>query len=220
MFPTSTCLPKLVVSFSVRGTFLVGIGSMLSDNSVSVVLQRTEVVRNSGCLSLPVIALGSLLLDLGGNGLGQKVVLVLSIIISQGANDGLLHQVLPATLFSKVDGFLSITEIQGSITSHSVSGGIPSHERVLPSLRDGSIIIEANLPDLFRIQRRLVRTSTHLLDDNHAHTPVRHVLGGQMGRIQSGDFGSIFRKDRISEFISRVVDHQGILVSHIFHSLF
>eukprot|EP00934_Nitzschia_sp_Nitz4_P007493 Nitzschia sp. Nitz4//scaffold59_size112058//92722//95440//NITZ4_004125-RA/size112058-snap-gene-0.53-mRNA-1//1//CDS//3329555171//7483//frame0 len=187
---------------------------MLAHAAVSVVFEGTEVVRASSLRTLPVSALGSLPLDLGSNCLGQEVVLVLGVIVSKLPDDRLLDEVLPATLLGKVDGVLGVAEVERSVAAHGVGRGVPAHEGVLPSLSDCTVVVEADLPELLRVERRLVGSGPHLLDDDHARAAVRHLLRDQVGRVQRGDLGGVVGKNGVGEPDARVVDHGEVLLGH------
>mmetsp|Transcript_1916 Transcript_1916/g.4722 ORF Transcript_1916/g.4722 Transcript_1916/m.4722 type:complete len:247 (+) Transcript_1916:362-1102(+) len=190
---------------------------MLPHGAVSVVLERAEVVRGSGLLALPLGALGAFALHGVGDGLREEVVLVLSIVVSQGANDGLVHEVLPAALLGKVHGIGRVGEVERGVATHRVGGGVPSHQRVRPPLSDGAVVVEGDLPDLLGVEGGLVGTRAQLLDGDHAGAAVGHLLAAAVGGVQLRNFGRVLGKHGIQHDGAGFVDHGGILLGHLLH---
>mmetsp|Transcript_20144 Transcript_20144/g.41770 ORF Transcript_20144/g.41770 Transcript_20144/m.41770 type:complete len:275 (+) Transcript_20144:107-931(+) len=215
---TVPCLSDFGITLRMGIRFLVHVGTVLADDPVAVKLKGAEIVRGSRRLALPVVALGPLSLDLSGNRLGQEIVLVLGIVASQLANDGLVDQVLPPALLGKKDGVLGVFEKEGGIAAVGVGGGIPVHERVLPSLSDGTVVVERDLPVFFWIQWILVGTGAQLLDDHHALAPIGHFDTGLVGSIESGNLGLVFGQDGCGKIGSGIEDHHAVLFGHGLHA--
>ena len=89
-------LPRLVVTLNVGRRRSFAVGTVLRHHTISVIIERTHVMGRSRALAFPVLAGRALALYQIGHGLGQEVVLVLSVIIPIGSKNWLLDDVLPS----------------------------------------------------------------------------------------------------------------------------
>mmetsp|Transcript_26488 Transcript_26488/g.51299 ORF Transcript_26488/g.51299 Transcript_26488/m.51299 type:complete len:237 (+) Transcript_26488:107-817(+) len=176
---------------------------MLPHRSTSMILQGPKIVTRPRSITIPVVALVPIPLYLSSNGLRQKNILILRIIISSLTNNWPFDNEFPPTFFGKVLGIGSSVKchLKFHVRGHGIGTAHPSHERIAPSLSDLSLILKRNEPLRLLPEGGLAGPLRLLLAN---HNEFLLSIGSQrdlihMGGIQRRHLRLVLGKFRVGE---------------------
>mmetsp|Transcript_11648 Transcript_11648/g.16982 ORF Transcript_11648/g.16982 Transcript_11648/m.16982 type:complete len:204 (+) Transcript_11648:751-1362(+) len=193
---------------------------MLWNSAIPMILQGPKIMTGPRFSPTPLIAAFLLGANPPGNGLAQEIILILRIVTPSLSDNGFLDDEIPPTLFSKVDGFVSIVKshLDPHVAGHGVGRRYPAHERIIPALTRFTLVGEADDPRFFGVGGGLGDLGLLLPDVHDARLAGKgeRILGG-VGRVEGCNFRRVGGEFRIGRGDGRAPDHGGVHITGRFH---